>query len=180
MNLQRSTKVLFLCSVLALSVLLVLPALAERGDDAKRKSKNGSVSGTIDGVEVSLEYGRPQVKDRTIWGKLVPYGKVWRTGADEATTITFGADVLVQGKALPAGTYSLFTIPEEGEWTVIFNKVASQWGAYSYDEGEDALRVSAKPEASDATEALEFAIEGSSVSLHWEKLAVSFEVSAAS
>lgn len=164
---------------LVLSFALVLPALAERGDDAKRKSKNGLTTGTIDGVEVTLEYGRPNVNGRTIWGDLVPYGKVWRTGADEATTITFSGDVTVQGEPLAAGTYSLFTIPEDGEWTVIFNKVPKQWGAYSYDEAQDALRVKATPAASDPVESLEFAIDGSDVILHWEKLALPVTITAA-
>lgn len=166
-------------AVLLLALGLTLPALADRGDDAKRKSKNGSTSGTIDGVEVSLDYGRPNVNGRTIWGELVPYDEVWRTGADEATTITFSGDVTVQGKPLAAGTYSLFTIPAEGEWTIIFNKTAKQWGAYDYDSAQDVLRVTATPKAGDATEALEFTLDGSDVVLHWDKLAVPFTVAAA-
>jgi hypothetical protein len=155
-------------------------ALAERGDDSQRKSKNGKTTGTIDGVEVVLEYGRPNVKGRTIWGGLVPYGKVWRTGADEATTISFGADVTVGGTTLKAGTYGLFTIPGEAEWTFIFNKVAQQWGAFSYDAGQDAARVTAKPGMAEHVETMNFVIEGSSVVLRWEKLKVGFEVAAAS
>lgn len=178
MKITRLPKEAIFVLAAALAVALALPALAGRGDDAKRKSKNGSTSGTIDGVEVTLEYGRPQVKGRKIWGGLVPYGKVWRTGADEATTIAFGADVTVGGKPLAAGTYSLFTIPAEGEWTVIFNKTAEQWGAYSYEAGQDALRVPARTESAAPTEALEFSIQGSDVVLKWEKLAVSFSVAA--
>ena len=164
-------------ATLALS-LLAAAAFAGRGDDADRVSKNGKAEGTIDGVEVALEYGRPNVKGREIWGGLVPYGKVWRTGANEATTISFSAGVTVGGEKLAAGTYGLFTIPGEDEWTFIFNKVADQWGAGSYDQGQDALRVTATPAEADHTESMEFVIDGSSVVLRWEKLAVGFEVAA--
>ena len=160
--------------------LLTLPLLAGRADDAKRASKNGKTEGTIDAVEVTVEYGRPNVKDRKIWGGLVPYDKVWRTGADEATTISFNTDVEVGGQKLPAGIYGLFTIPGEDSWVFIFNKTADQWGAFSYDSGEDALRVSVEPRAAEHVESMEFVIEGSSVVLRWEKLAVGFEVASAS
>ena len=163
---------------LVFTALLVtaLPAVAQRGDDADRASKNGKVEGTIDGVMVTLEYGRPNVKGREVWGGLVPYGTVWRTGADEATTITFSADVEIGGEKLAAGAYGLFTLPGENEWIVIFNKVAQQWGAFRYDAGQDALRVTASPGSADHVEAMEFTVEGSSVVLRWEKLAVAFEV----
>lgn len=164
----------------ALLIAFALPTLAERGDDANRKSKNGAASGTLDGVEVSLEYGRPQVREREIWGGLVPYGKVWRTGADEATTITFSEDAMVEGQAIPAGTYSLFTIPGESEWTVIFNKQAEQWGAFDYDDSQDALRVTVEPRAHDHVEAMDFAVEEGAVVLMWEKVAVPFKVTAGS
>ena len=163
---------------LIFTALLVtaLPALAQRGDDANRASKNGKVEGTIDGVTVTLEYGRPKVKGRTIWGGLVPYGKVWRTGADEATTVTFSADVVIGGEKLAAGSYSLFTEPGENEWTVIFNKATGQWGT-RYDAGQDALRVSATPKTiGEHVEEMEFVIVDSWVALQWERLAVPFEV----
>lgn len=156
-----------------------LPAGAERGDDAKRKSKNGRTEGMIDGVAITLEYGRPNVNGRRIWGDLVPYASVWRTGADEASTITFAEDVVVQGEELAAGTYGLFTIPGESEWTIIFNEIADQWGAFSYDQGKDALRVGATPRPGQHVEAMEFVIDGSSVVLRWETLEVPFEVAAA-
>ncbi len=165
--------------LLLLLAAAALPAWAGRGDDAGRKSKNGKTEGTIDGVAVTLEYGRPTVKGRQIWGGLVPHGSVWRTGADEASTITFDQDVQVQGQSLPAGTYGLFTIPTEGEWTVVFNKVAEQWGAFSYDQGQDALRVTVEPAAAEHAESMEFVIEGSSVALRWEKLTVAFAVGSA-
>ncbi|RMG72406.1 MAG: DUF2911 domain-containing protein, partial [Bacteroidetes bacterium] len=99
------------------------------------------MSGSIGTAEITINYGSPAAKGRTLWGDLVPYGAVWRTGANEATTFTVSQDVTIEGQTLPAGTYSLFTIPGESDWTIIFNKTAEQWGAYEYDEAADALRV---------------------------------------
>lgn len=96
-------------------------------------------------TEVSINYSRPSKKGRTIFGDLISYGKVWRTGANSATKFTFSDDVRIGGKDLPAGTYALFTIPGDNEWTIIFNKNYDQWGAGNYKESEDALRVSIKP-----------------------------------
>jgi hypothetical protein len=163
-------------TTLGLALALALPAFAVRGDDAKRKSKNGKTEGTIAGVAVAVEYGRPSVAGRAVWGALVPWGQVWRTGADEATTITFAKDVLVEGQKLAAGTYALFTIPGEKEWTVVFNKTAEQWGAYDYDAKQDALRVTVQPGATEPVESLDFVIDGGRVVLRWEKVAVGFEV----
>lgn len=174
----RSVHLVVLATV-ALLTLAAVPAVAERGDDSGRASKNGMASGTVDGVEVTVSYGRPKVKERDIWGGLVPYGKVWRTGADEATTVTFGGDVTVEGEALPAGTYSLFTIPGEAEWTVIFNRTAEQWGAYEYDASKDALRVTVTPREHEMVEALDFEVGEGEVVMTWEKLAVPVAVSAA-
>ena len=165
--------------IVAVLISFVMPIMAERGDDSTRKSKNGKLEGTIDGVKIMMEYGRPKVNGRVIWGGLVPYDKVWRTGADEATTISFSQDVNIEGKPLAAGTYSLFTIPGKTEWTVIFNKVAKQWGAFKYDAGQDALRVTVKPETADHVEEMTFNIDANKVMLRWEKLSVAFVVSAA-
>jgi hypothetical protein len=173
-------KTLSLLALLLAVLMIAGPAVAQRGDDADRVSKNGAASGTIDGVDVSLEYGRPNVNGRDIWGGLVPYGQVWRTGANEATTITFGSDVTVEGEALPAGTYSLFTIPGADEWTVIFNKTAAQWGAYDYDEGEDALRVTVTPREHEMTESMDFAVSDGEVVMMWAELAVPIAVEAGS
>lgn len=171
------TKALRAAMLVALLVAAATqPVFAGRGDDSDRKSKNGRTEGEVDGVAVTLEYGRPNVKGRQIWGSLVPYRSVWRTGADEASTITFGSDVEIQGERLAAGTYGLFTVPDEGQWTFIFNKVAEQWGAFRYDPGKDALRISAQPRVAEHVESMEFVLEGSSVVLRWEKLAVGFEV----
>lgn len=161
-------------AILVLTTLLFTApdARAERGDDADRASKNGETIGTIDEVEITLEYGRPNVKNRTIWGGLVPYDKIWRTGANEATTIELSEDVLVDGNPLAAGRYSLFTIPGEEAWTVIFNRQADQWGAFKYEAEQDALRVTAVPRQIEHVESMDFVIEDSQVVLRWEKLAV--------
>ena len=95
--------------------------------------------------KITLNYSRPNVKGRKIFGGLEPYGTVWRTGANSATMISFTEPVKINGKELPAGDYGLFTIPGKDEWTVIFNKGAKQWGAYEYKEAEDVLRVKVKP-----------------------------------
>ncbi|MEO0606525.1 MAG: DUF2911 domain-containing protein, partial [Myxococcota bacterium] len=103
---------------------MVIPA---RGDDAERSSKNGELSHTFGDAKVVVRYGKPMVKGRTIFGDLVPYGQVWRTGANEASVFATDADLKVQGQPLPKGVYGLFTIPGEEQWTVIFNGNAEQW-----------------------------------------------------
>lgn len=147
-----------------------------------RVSPMASVSQTIgESTEITVAYSRPAVKGREIWGKLVPYDKVWRSGANEATTISFSDDVLIEGQALAAGTYALFTIPSRDEWTIIFNKKAQQWGAFKYDSKEDALRIKVKPQAAPQTEWLEFVFEQANgtaavLALRWEKIKTAFKI----
>lgn len=174
---HRFSKTGVLASLMAVALSLA-PVWAQRGDDAERLSKNGKTQGLIDDVEITLEYGRPSVKGRKIWGGLVPYDRVWRTGADEATTLEVTSDIAVEGQVLPAGVYSLFTIPGEAEWTVIFNTVSEQWGAFNYDETKDALRVAVTPQTAEFVESLELLIEDSDVILRWGELAVPFRISA--
>ena len=164
--------------ILVLALLVAGVALAERGDDAGRKSKNGSSEGTVDGVSVVIEYGRPSANGRDIWGGLVPFGKVWRTGADEATTITFGANVVVEGTAVPAGTYALFTLPEEKEAAIIFNSVADQWGAFDYAADKDVATVKVPLAPCEHVEAFEIAVDAAGVSLSWADRSMSFSVAA--
>ena len=119
------------------------------------------------------------MRGRLIFGGLVPYGQVWRTGANEATTITFADDVTIEGTKLPAGTYGLFTMPGKDEWTVIFNKGAKQWGAYEYKQAEDVLRITVKPQPAEFHELMTFSFpavstESAQVALAWEKLQVAF------
>ena len=147
-----------------------------------RVSQRGTVSQRIGLTDITVTYSRPAVGGREIWGKIVPYGKVWRSGANENTTITFSDDVSVEGKALAAGTYGLHTIPDKDQWTIIFSKNSTSWGSFSYDEKEDALRVNVKPRAAEPTELVTYTFEevkpdSAAATLRWEKLAVPFHIS---
>ena len=108
-------------------------------------SPSANVKQRVGITDIELSYGRPSMKGRKIFGGLVPYGEVWRTGANTATKITFSTDVKLGGAAVPAGSYALYTIPGADEWTVILNKVTGQWGSYQYDAANDLVRVKAKP-----------------------------------
>jgi hypothetical protein len=147
-----------------------------------RVSQRGTVSQRIGISDITITYHRPEVGGREIWGKTVPLGKVWRSGANENTTITFTDDVSIEGKPLAAGTYGLHTIPDKDQWTIIFSKNSTSWGSFSYDEKEDALRVSVKPHAAEAFEVLTYAFDdvkpdSALATLRWEKLAVPFRIS---
>ena len=149
-----------------------------------RTSPRASATLSVAGTEVQVAYGRPAVKERKVWGELVPNGRVWRAGANEATTFTFGGDVLVEGRALPAGTYTFFVVPGEDDWTLIFNRVPRQWGAFSYNPAFDALRFTARPAETAHQEHLRYDVEpdganAARVSLAWEKRRVSFRIEAA-
>lgn len=147
-----------------------------------RTSPNASVSQTIGVTEVTITYGRPSVRGRTIFGDLVPYDAVWRTGANEATTISFSTPVEIEGQALDAGTYGLFTVPGEDQWTVIFNETADQWGAYNYDDSKDVLRVDVDARTGSSAELLTFNFRSVSdtsatLVLHWSDVVVPVDVS---
>ena len=134
------------------------------------------VTGKIGEADVTITYGSPSVNGRTLWGDLVPYQTVWRTGANEATTFEVSQDVTIEGQTLPAGKYSLFTIPGEEDWTIIFNSVAEQWGAYEYDDTKDVMRVKVMPKEADSSETMDFDIRGNDVILMWGDLMVPFTV----
>lgn len=132
---------------ISLITLLLLCAFIGNsyGQDKKpQPSPTATYSQKVGLTDVSITYSRPSKKGRTIFGELVPYGKLWRTGANSATKFTFSDDVKIAGKDLPAGSYALFTIPGEEEWTIIFNKTWDQGGTGNYKESEDALRVNIK------------------------------------
>ena len=146
-----------------------------------RQSQHAVVSQRIGITDVTINYHRPLVNKRQVFGGLVPYGQVWRAGANENTTITFTDPVTIEGKALDKGTYGLHMIPGENEWTVIFSKNSTSWGSFTYKEAEDALRVTVKPEAADFHEALTYDFDqptkdATVVTLRWEKVAVPFKV----
>ncbi len=142
-----------------------------------RPSPAAAVEQTVGVTQISIHYSRPMVKGRTIWGDLVPYGEVWRAGANENTTIAFSTPVKVQGQPLAAGSYGLHMLPTAGDWQVIFSRVDSNWGSFSYAEADDALRVTVHPEPAPFEEALRYDFDaptGNSVvaALTWEKLRV--------
>lgn len=163
------------------SIAVEFSANHNRENLEARPSPNAAVSQTIGTTEVVVTYGRPGVKGRTIFGDLQPYGEVWRTGANEATAVTFSDDVTVEGQQLEAGTYSLYTIPGEDTWTVIFNSNLS-WGT-EYDDSKDVLRVEVEPRNAPSMEWFmiyfeELSQTSANMVLHWSttKVPVTIEV----
>ena len=167
-------KTLFKLSALSFLVIAFFMPSGARGQESPRES----VSGTINGANVTIGYGSPSVRGRKIWGDLVPYGQIWRTGANPVTEIQTDKDLKIEGKTLPAGKYSIFTIPGENEWKVIFNSETGQWGikddgSANDDPSKDVLTVTAKPQKSpDFHEKLTFAVNSGGITLLWENLAL--------
>lgn len=152
----------------------------ERGNEEPRTSPNATVSQTIGTTDITITYGRPAVNDRTIFGDLVPYGEVWRTGANESTALVVSDDVTIEGNKLEAGTYSLYTIPGKDEWTIIINSKLS-WGT-QYDKSKDVLRFTVEPQEADFIERMLFYFkdvsnESATVVLHWDTTKVPFTIS---
>jgi hypothetical protein len=146
-----------------------------------RLSQHQVVVQTVGLTDIKIDYSRPAVKGRAIWGGLVPYDQVWRTGANEATQISFSDDVTINGQALPKGTYSLHTVPGKDSWIIAFNKVAAQWGSFTYDKAQDALRVTSKAEKAPFTELMQFDFpqvtnDSAVVAIRWENISVPFTV----
>jgi hypothetical protein len=146
-----------------------------------RVSQHQVVMQTVGLTDIKIDYSRPAVKGRAIWGGLVPYDQVWRTGANEATQISFSDDVTINGQALSKGTYSLHTVPGKDSWTLAFNKVAAQWGSFTYDKAQDALRVTSKAERAPFTEYMQFDFpqvtnDSAVVAIRWENVSVPFTV----
>lgn len=154
------------------SLLFALPSQAQQ-----RTSPKAEVNGEVGGADVNIVYCRPSADKRKIMGGLVPYGEVWRTGANAATTIEFDKAVKIEGQDIPAGKYALFTIPNENEWTIILNKNFNQQGAYNYDKKDDVIRVSVKPKKTrQYVETFTITPEKDQVSLKWENTEVAFKV----
>jgi hypothetical protein len=150
--------------------------------DLPLPSQRAEVTQRLGITDITINYHRPLAGDRKIWGGLVPYGKVWRAGANENSTITFSDPVMIEGKPLDKGTYGLHMIPNVDEWTIIFSKSSTAWGSFSYDQSEDALRVNVKPRANEMHNALTYDFDqlqpdSAVVELEWEKIAVPFKVS---
>jgi Protein of unknown function (DUF2911) len=146
-----------------------------------RESQRQEVSQIVGDTKVSIVYHRPNTKGREVWGKLVPYGEVWRTGANDNTTFEVTNDVTINGQALPKGKYGLHTIPNKTEWIVIFNKVNNEWGSFKYDEKMDALRVKVMPATAPMQETMSLGFgdvtaNTAQVVMAWELLKVGFTV----
>jgi len=194
-------------SFFALLFVLCFAASAFAQITVPRPSQSANVMQRIGVTDITITYSRPGVKGRAIWGDplpeqakvtgeatldnqnerpkgapIVPWGHVWRTGANEATTFTVSDDVLINGQKLAAGSYSLHTIPTKDEWTIVFNGTANQWGSFNYDPAKDTLRVKAKPQwVSESQEWLAFNIDpvgedSAQVNIRWEKISVPFTV----
>ncbi len=168
-------------SLIAATLLLVAATSALAQVRTPRVSPKSTLMQSVGLTDITITYSRPGVKGRAIWGALVPYNKVWRTGANEATTIQFSDDVWINGNKLAKGSYSLHSIPTAKDWTLIFNSVADQWGSYSYDQTKDALRVQVTPQPAEHREWLQFEIpemttDTAKVVMRWEKIAVPFTV----
>jgi hypothetical protein len=149
--------------------------------DLPRQSQHAVISQRIGITDITISYHRPLVNNRKVWDGLVPYGKVWRAGANENTTITFSDPVTIEGKTLDKGTYGLHMIPNADQWTIIFSKNSTSWGSFTYNDSEDALRVNVKPQATEMHNALTYDFDqlqpdSAVVTLAWEKVAVPFKV----
>lgn len=172
------TKILFL----TLMGVFISSMIRAQDDKSKRASPPATATGKVMGATITIDYSSPSVKGRKIWGGLVPYNKVWRTGANEATLFNTDKEIKVEGKRLPAGKYSIYTIPGQKEWVIIFNSQTGQWGVKENEEttedpAKDVLRVTVKPEKSASfNERMKFEVEKNGFSLLWENLKVPVSV----
>ena len=159
------------------TALLAVMLITAYGQDKKMQSPPATADGTADGIKVRVEYHQPSMRGRKIMGTLVPYGQVWRTGANATTSIEFSGNVKIEGQAVAAGKYGLYTIPGENEWTIIINKDV-KWGAYDYKEKGDVLRVKVKPgKTASPVETFTISVENNKVMLRWENTEVGFRIS---
>lgn len=166
--------VLLSCAIAASAQSFVL--------DLPLQSQRAVIEQRVGLTDITISYHRPLVNNRKVWGTIVPYGQVWRAGANENTTIQFTDPVMIEGKALDRGTYGLHMIPDQQQWTIIFSKNSTSWGSFTYDQAEDALRITVKPATTDFHEALTYdfdnpTADSSVITMRWEKVAVPFKVS---
>ncbi|MEO6812749.1 MAG: DUF2911 domain-containing protein [Ginsengibacter sp.] len=164
--------------VLTLAGILMTSLIYAQADKSKRASPPETATGIVAGTNITINYSSPAVKGRKIWGDLVPYDKVWRLGANEATIFETSKDIKVGGKNLPAGKYSLYAIPGEKQWVFIFNSKTGQWGikndeSTSEDPANDVLRVTAKPQKSGTfNERMKFVVDKNGFIVEWENLKI--------
>jgi hypothetical protein len=155
---------------LKFTFILLMIATLTFGQESPRKQVTGKIGVTT----AIVDYGSPSVKGRTIWGELVPYGKVWRAGANENTTFSFDKDVKIGKNTVKAGKYGFFIIPNENnEWTVILNSKNDAWGSNGYNQDLDVLRMNMKPIITDESqEALDYAIDKKEIVIKWAKVKI--------
>jgi len=172
---QLKALAFFACAFLVSSM-----AFAQVGKDGKPiPSPRDSVSGTVAGANIKIWYGSPSVKGRVVYGELEPWDKVYRAGANEATQFTTDKDIAIEGQSLPAGTYAFFVIPAKtGQWTVIFNKKAKQWGAFTYDKSLDQLRVMVTPKKIKNQERMVYKLKKKGFSMNWATTSVPVTITA--
>jgi hypothetical protein len=149
--------------------------------DLPRQSQHALLTQRIGITDITINYHRPLANSRQIWGKVVPYGEVWRAGANENTIITFSDPVTIEGQPLDKGTYGLHMIPGENQWTVIFSKNSTSWGSFTYKQEEDALRINVKPQTAELHDALAYDFDqlkadSAVITMRWDKVAVPFKV----
>jgi hypothetical protein len=149
--------------------------------DLPRQSQHALVTQRIGITDISINYHRPLANGRQIWGKVAPYGEIWRAGANENTSVSFSDPVTIEGQPLEKGIYGLHMIPGENQWTVIFSKNSTAWGSFTYKQEEDALRVNVKPQAAELHDALTYDFDevkpdSTVVTMRWDKVAVPFRV----
>lgn len=167
--------------MLALSLSFVLTAHAQQ-IEMPQASPPATIAQKIGLTDVKIEYSRPSTKGRKIFGELVPFGQVWRTGANAATIITFSTDVKIEGNEVPAGSYAIYSIPDRNEWTIILSKNTKLWGAVGYNQEDDYLRFKAKPgKTGQKYETMEVGFvdmtdTGATVSIKWEQTRVRFRI----
>jgi len=172
-------------SVLGLLLCGITSQLFAQGDPASRPSPAATASGKVGDANVTIQYSSPSVKGRTVWGELVPYGKPWRAGANEATVFETDQALNVEGQTLPAGKYSLFAVPGENEWSIIFNSETGQWGSKrsgeaNFDPAKNVVTATVKPQQSPTmNERLVYEINDSGFVLKWENVEVPVSLSAA-
>jgi len=149
--------------------------------DLPRQSQHALVTQRIGITDISINYHRPLANGRQIWGKVAPYGEVWRAGANENTSVSFSDPVTIEGQTLDKGTYGLHMIPGENQWTVIFSRNSTSWGSFTYKQEEDALRINVKPQTAELHDALTYDFDevkpdSTVVTMRWDKVAVPFKV----
>ena len=160
-----------------INILTTLILLIFSCGSKQKPSPPVTLEDNVGNTSIVIKYNSPRVRERSIWGDLVPYDKVWRTGANEATTIKISEDILIYDSPLKKGEYSFFTIPGKDNWTIIFNNISKQWGSYDYDSNQDVLRLKVVPVQSNKFfENMTFSIEDNNIIFNWENISFNLKI----